>query len=153
MASWCESCGVQLHDGVTYEAHALTMMHQFRQTPAAASSAVVLPRSNAGYALMLRMGWREGEGLGVAGQGDVEPIATALKLNKKGLGREKLKRRVTHFPPEDDAVDTALRRARVSVCACLCQWHLERGSVSVSLHTCLRPCIPVCVHPCLPSCL
>lgn len=48
-----------------------------------------IPRSNIGFALLTKMGYKEGSSLGKSGQeGLKEPLGIAIKVDRKGLGRE-----------------------------------------------------------------
>ena len=68
------------------------------QPPAPSSS--LMTDSNLGYRLLRQSGWQEGQGLGSNAQGITQPVATTLKLNKKGLGFGQTPRpRITHFKP------------------------------------------------------
>ncbi|KAI8800926.1 hypothetical protein BJ742DRAFT_839465 [Cladochytrium replicatum] len=58
-------------------------------TPAA-SMDTHIPESNAGYKLMLKMGWVKGSGLGRLAQGRVDPIRIDLKIDTLGLGRSEM---------------------------------------------------------------
>jgi len=49
---------------------------------------VSLDESNKGFAMLSKMGFKKGMGLGKEGQGRLEPIPLDLKVGKKGLGRE-----------------------------------------------------------------
>jgi splicing factor 4 len=46
--------------------------------------------SNSGYQLLQKMGWKEGEGLGVNGSGEKEIITTKFKNDKIGIGADKV---------------------------------------------------------------
>ncbi|EFP11966.1 hypothetical protein CRE_31342 [Caenorhabditis remanei] len=50
-----------------------------------------LNSGNVGFKLLKSMGWSEGEGLGKEKQGHVEPVATEIKNNRQGLGKDKEK--------------------------------------------------------------
>ncbi|KAG8763872.1 hypothetical protein FRC11_010497 [Ceratobasidium sp. 423] len=43
--------------------------------------------TNKGFGMLAKMGWKEGEGLGVSGQGRTDPIPFLVKLDALGLGR------------------------------------------------------------------
>ncbi|RHY80906.1 hypothetical protein DYB37_013774 [Aphanomyces astaci] len=55
-----------------------------------------IPASNKGYKMLAGMGWKAGEGLGVDKQGRTEPVPTCYKRDRAGLGKKKLRLRVTH---------------------------------------------------------
>ncbi|KAG8881268.1 hypothetical protein FRB98_004454 [Tulasnella sp. 332] len=46
-----------------------------------------LAPSNVGFALLKKMGWQEGKGLGPAGEGRADPIPFAVKNDNTGLGK------------------------------------------------------------------
>lgn len=48
---------------------------------------------NKGFAMLQKMGYKSGEGLGKNKSGRVEPIPIAIKANKAGLGKEEHERR------------------------------------------------------------
>lgn len=54
-----------------------------------------IPASNKGYQIMVKGGWDRSNGLGPDGTGNLYPIRTIQKLDKKGLGLEKLKKQKT----------------------------------------------------------
>lgn len=62
------------------------------------SSRLSLPRSNIGYRMLERMGWREEEGgLGKDRGGGMEPVKTVVKRDMKGVGGgPRKKSKVTH---------------------------------------------------------
>lgn len=52
--------------------------------------------------MMVRFGWKPGEGLGPEGEGSKQPVATVLKRDQQGLGFGHLKEaKVTHFRAGD----------------------------------------------------
>ncbi|KAK2635150.1 hypothetical protein Ddye_029942 [Dipteronia dyeriana] len=57
-------------------------------------SSTAIDSSNIGFKLLKKHGWKEGTGLGICEQGRLEPIRTCLKNNKRGLGAEKVKKKV-----------------------------------------------------------
>eukprot|EP01133_Synstelium_polycarpum_P007972 gene7972-9366_t len=68
-----------------------------------------IPEDNQGYKMMLETGWTEEQGLGRENQGRLDPIATALKLDRKGLGNTPLPSRVTHRPQDIKSAKAAPR--------------------------------------------
>lgn len=44
--------------------------------------------TNKGFAMLAKMGYKEGEAIGKSSKGIVEPIAIQVKTNRAGLGRE-----------------------------------------------------------------
>ena len=52
-----------------------------------------------GMKMLQKMGWSQGEGLGKAGDGEVDPIKVSVKLDRKGL------------VSEEDAVSFAVEKA------------------------------------------
>ena len=68
-----------------------------------------LDNSNKGYALLSAMGWSEDSGgLGKSRQGEMVPVKTTLKMDKRGLGSVAGKRGITH--KHDDIEAAAGRR-------------------------------------------
>lgn len=47
-----------------------------------------ISEDNKGHALMRKMGWKQGEGLGKGNQGRTEPLAIQLRSGRQGLGRK-----------------------------------------------------------------
>eukprot|EP00306_Pavlova_sp_CCMP459_P009568 CAMPEP_0185181766 /NCGR_PEP_ID=MMETSP1140-20130426/853_1 /TAXON_ID=298111 /ORGANISM="Pavlova sp., Strain CCMP459" /LENGTH=371 /DNA_ID=CAMNT_0027747657 /DNA_START=136 /DNA_END=1252 /DNA_ORIENTATION=+ len=97
----CEVCHERVRGSRV--AHATSIAHQFAVNTKTIRkpTGIALPSGNVGFR-MLRdtMGWREGEGLGRHGQGEVQPVPTRLKRDRTGLhvmGRESsTPLRVTH---------------------------------------------------------
>eukprot|EP00252_Welwitschia_mirabilis_P005485 TRINITY_DN15968_c0_g1_i1.p1 TRINITY_DN15968_c0_g1~~TRINITY_DN15968_c0_g1_i1.p1 ORF type:complete len:150 (+),score=33.95 TRINITY_DN15968_c0_g1_i1:80-529(+) len=51
--------------------------------------------SNIGYQLLKKCGWKEGTGLGIAEQGILSPIETHVKNDKRGIGAERKRRKLS----------------------------------------------------------
>lgn len=49
-----------------------------------------IPSSNIGFKMLQQMGYKPGVALGKSGQGATEPITVDLKLNRTGLGRDRV---------------------------------------------------------------
>ncbi|KMT02544.1 hypothetical protein BVRB_9g202310 [Beta vulgaris subsp. vulgaris] len=56
-----------------------------------------LDSSNIGFQLLKKHGWKEGTGLGASQQGRLEPVETYFKKNKRGVGAEKVKKKILHL--------------------------------------------------------
>lgn len=83
---FCDLCHVPiLRD--TWVSHTRSICHQMKRWNGVHQyiNPYMKPSSQA-YHLMQSMGWKEGEGLGIQGQGRLEPIATRLKNNRLGIG-------------------------------------------------------------------
>ncbi|XP_061362769.1 uncharacterized protein LOC133306460 [Gastrolobium bilobum] len=65
-------------------------------------SATAINSSNIGFQLLRKQGWKEGCGLGISEQGRLEPVETYVKNNKRGLGADKVKKKVVK-PDHSDA--------------------------------------------------
>ncbi|KAJ1311630.1 hypothetical protein OPQ81_010106 [Rhizoctonia solani] len=50
--------------------------------------------TNKGFGMLAKMGWKEGEGLGISGQGRTDPIPFLVKLDALGLGRSSYDERI-----------------------------------------------------------
>ncbi|KAL2938986.1 G patch domain-containing protein 8 [Bienertia sinuspersici] len=70
--------------------------NQIHTPPSLSSStpASALDSSNIGFQLLKKHGWKEGTGLGSSEQGRLEPVETYVKKNKRGLGAEKVKKKI-----------------------------------------------------------
>ncbi|CAI8601700.1 unnamed protein product [Vicia faba] len=58
------------------------------------SSTTTINSSNIGFQLLKKQGWKEGTGLGISEQGRLEPVETHVKNNKRGLGADKVKKKI-----------------------------------------------------------
>ncbi|XP_022138875.1 G patch domain and ankyrin repeat-containing protein 1 homolog [Momordica charantia] len=66
----------------------------FESSSGGTVSATAIDSSNIGFQLLKKHGWREGTGLGVSEQGRLEPVQTSVKNNKRGLGADKVKKKL-----------------------------------------------------------
>lgn len=57
--------------------------------PYAKTVPLVLPRSNVGWKLLEKAGWKEGTGIGASKQGQLEPLQPDMRQGNVGLGYEK----------------------------------------------------------------
>jgi hypothetical protein len=79
--------------------HERSTLHTFNAQKSVSTRRIVLPESNRGVQLLARLGWRDDQGLGKDGQGQIQPAKSILKLDRTGLGHtQQLPARVTHFP-------------------------------------------------------
>jgi len=79
--------------------HERSTLHTFNAQKSASIRRIVLPESNRGVQLLARLGWKDDQGLGKNGQGQMQPTKSILKLDRTGLGHtQQLPARVTHFP-------------------------------------------------------
>ncbi|XP_057777781.1 uncharacterized protein LOC130996291 [Salvia miltiorrhiza] len=65
------------------------------------SASTPIDSSNIGFQLLKKQGWKEGTGLGASEQGRLEPIATIVKKNKRGLGAEKAYKEIKQSKDKD----------------------------------------------------
>lgn len=82
----CELCNISL-ENENWQHHIQSICHQFKRHDK--THVYVNPfmnPSSSAFKWMTSMGWKEGEGLGVEGQGRLEPIPTRLKNNRLGVG-------------------------------------------------------------------
>lgn len=77
-------------------------------------SSLSLDPSNKGFKLLTSMGWKEDEGgLGKRRQGNLTPVKTQIKNDKRGVGRgRKKEERVTHHPHEKISVKVQETKAQ-----------------------------------------
>ncbi|KAM8879244.1 G patch domain and ankyrin repeat-containing protein 1 [Spinachia spinachia] len=107
---WCAVCRSE-HSGDP-SSHVSSTLHQFSLRRAPPTPYYCLPPSSNSYKMMLRCGWKPGEGLGPEGEGPQQPVSTVLKRDQNGLGFGQVKRaKVTHFQPGD--CDAVRHRSRV----------------------------------------
>ncbi|KMZ74200.1 G-patch domain containing protein, expressed [Zostera marina] len=59
-------------------------------------SSSAIDSSNVGFKMLKKCGWREGTGLGISGQGRLEPVEAHVKNNKTGLGADKIQTKLKH---------------------------------------------------------
>lgn len=87
------------------ESNQYTSIYRKRLAEPLEVSQLSLDKSNKGFQILARMGWREKDGgLGKDRQGKLSPVKTILKRNKHGLGAARsVKARVTHT---QDQLDT-----------------------------------------------
>ena len=83
---YCALCTMDIPDGQWID-HSRSICHQYKQKQKVHVyvNPYMNPSSNA-FQLMTKMGWEEGKGLGIKGQGRLQPIATRLKQNHLGVG-------------------------------------------------------------------
>ena len=68
-------------------------LHRAFANPPANQTSLSLDKSNKGYAMLTSMGWsEESGGLGRSRQGEMLPVKTTLKMDKRGLGSSSRKR-------------------------------------------------------------
>ncbi|XP_037327102.2 G patch domain and ankyrin repeat-containing protein 1 [Pungitius pungitius] len=101
---WCAVCCSEYSGALS--SHVSSTLHQFSLRRAPPTPYYCLPPSSNSYKMMVRCGWKPGEGLGPEGEGPQQPVPTVLKRDQNGLGFGQVKRaKVTHFKPGDcDAV-------------------------------------------------
>eukprot|EP01134_Creolimax_fragrantissima_P008147 CFRG8147T1 len=87
---WCDLCGMTSSTGHQHStAHLLNQQHApFALHPLAHS---------VGYKLLRAQGWRDGEGLGVDGEGRKYPVAAVMKNDRRGIGGEHSKFKRTNL--------------------------------------------------------
>ncbi|DBA04362.1 TPA: hypothetical protein N0F65_002124 [Lagenidium giganteum] len=97
---FCAACNAYMDEAKVRD-HDVSTAHMLATTKAPTLRKVWLPETNRGYQLMMNMGWSEGAGLGPHSSGRVEPVQTVFKTDRTGIGMERHKPRVTHFPAHD----------------------------------------------------
>ena len=91
---WCAACQCHVANNsaarAAHDASTAHLLKAFEQVPqdSRLQRRVQLPDHNRGFQLLAKLGFNELEGgLGAQRQGRREPIATSLKLDRRGLGR------------------------------------------------------------------
>ncbi|XP_077494225.1 G patch domain and ankyrin repeat-containing protein 1 homolog isoform X1 [Amblyomma americanum] len=108
---FCSVCG-RPFSSAEMKAHETSIVHQFnlRLGRSPSSTHYEIPENNAGFQMLLGMGWNRDRGFGPREQGRKFPVKTVLKRDRSGLGVEPSAPRVTHFGPHDRAAIENLRR-------------------------------------------
>ncbi|KAL8138069.1 hypothetical protein V2J09_004070 [Rumex salicifolius] len=70
------------------------MAQDYGSNGSISSPSTVIQSSNIGFQLLKKNGWKEGTGLGASEQGRLEPVETCIKNNRRGLGAEKVKKKI-----------------------------------------------------------
>nr|XP_021202497.2 G patch domain and ankyrin repeat-containing protein 1 homolog [Bombyx mori] len=86
---FCETCRNEFQDKQEHMSSTIhnIMSSKHRKLPVN----YVIPSSNKGYQIMLKVGWDKESGLGPDGSGKKYPIKTVQKKDRKGLGLGKIK--------------------------------------------------------------
>ena len=97
---YCDSCQTTVTQ--RKDNHDASIVHRYnnQERPPNISS-YGIPESNRGFQMMLRSGWNPEGGLGSQRQGKMFPVKTVLKKDRSGIGLERGKAKVTHFPAHD----------------------------------------------------
>jgi hypothetical protein len=101
---FCDICNVST---VSKDAHLSSTVHNINLSKGKKiPSSYVIPSSNRGYQMMIKVGWDRESGLGPEGSGKKYPIKTVQKKDRKGLGHAK------KFEAEDknDSVNIKTRK-------------------------------------------
>ncbi|CAN0213441.1 unnamed protein product, partial [Discosporangium mesarthrocarpum] len=98
---YCQTCG-EVVASVSRSAHDTSTLHLFNRQYLPGRK-VQIHESNKGFQMLEGMGWSVDEGLGPQKQGCVNPLSTTFKQGRAGLGAERLRARVTHFPSHLDS--------------------------------------------------
>ncbi|XP_077531428.1 G patch domain and ankyrin repeat-containing protein 1 homolog isoform X1 [Haemaphysalis longicornis] len=108
---FCSVCDA-LVTAAQVKAHSTSIAHQFNlrlgKSPAATHYGI--PESNAGFQMLVGMGWNREKGVGSREEGRKFPVKTVLKRDRGGLGGESSVPRVTHFGPHDRSAVENLRK-------------------------------------------
>lgn len=96
------------------ESNQYTSIYRKRLAEPLEVSQLSLDKSNKGFQILARMGWREKDGgLGKDRQGKLSPVKTILKRNKHGLGAARsVKARVTHTQDQLNTKQNSKNRGR-----------------------------------------
>ncbi|KAI5751244.1 hypothetical protein M8J77_005725 [Diaphorina citri] len=95
--TYCPLCDMNVLDD-NYKTHLLSTVHQFyKQLKAMESNEdklvkpvdYAIPEENKGFQLLLKSGWTKQSGLGKDKSGIRAPIKTKMKIDRKGIGKQK----------------------------------------------------------------
>ncbi|CAG5132947.1 unnamed protein product [Candidula unifasciata] len=99
---FCQICKREV--SLSEKSHETSTVHLFNSGHKSKQPSYLLPETNKGFDMLLKMGWQVDKGLGPHGDGPKYPVKTVLKLDRKGLGIDncaKKKAKITHFNPND----------------------------------------------------
>ncbi|KAE9549829.1 hypothetical protein FO519_006963 [Halicephalobus sp. NKZ332] len=110
-SQFCDGCKQQFVD---ISAHHCSIVHIINSSQQPREGyAYGIPMSNIGYQMLKDTGWSESRGLGKEGVGRKYPLKTVLKRDRKGLGSEKQRGKITHFEAGDTtAIKTVKKEKR-----------------------------------------
>ncbi|KNC99213.1 uncharacterized protein SPPG_05469 [Spizellomyces punctatus DAOM BR117] len=91
---YCQTCNSPHSTPV--EIHSTSIPHLLSLSPGRSAPNYGLDATNKGFQMLQDQGWTYGTGLGVDEQGRQQPIATRLKRDRRGVGGETGRKRVTH---------------------------------------------------------
>ena len=74
-----------------------------------------IPAGNKGFAMLCKMGYDPGRGLGKTGEGRLEPVGVEIKLDRGGLGREAVLAEIDKRKKEMRAARVSAAGASVSI--------------------------------------
>jgi len=98
---FCELCNATLREAEV-AAHLRSIVHNFSQSRAAPQRPQFALQNTRGFRLLRDMCWNGESGLGPREDGPVAPIATTLRVDRRGVGvPAAFKARVTHFHGEE----------------------------------------------------
>lgn len=108
---FCSVCDTSV-SAASVKAHDTSIVHQFnlRRGKSPAATHYGIPESNAGFQMLVGMGWNREKGVGHREQGRKFPVKTVLKRDRGGLGAQSSVPRVTHFGPHDRSAVENLRK-------------------------------------------
>nr|XP_050048912.1 G patch domain and ankyrin repeat-containing protein 1 homolog isoform X1 [Dermacentor andersoni] len=106
----CRVCGSYFTSS-EMNTHETSIVHQFnlRRDSAPGVTHYGISEDNAGFQMLLGMGWNREKGFGLREQGRKFPVKTVFKRDRSGLGVEASTPRVTHFAPHDRAAVANVR--------------------------------------------
>ena len=99
---YCEDCDEILNSSIDPEEHVRSFTHIFMRNKEKPKKKYYLNESNKGYQILkYKLNWDENQGLGANNQGQLDPLKTRLKTDRKGLGAPSKGHplMVTHFKP------------------------------------------------------
>jgi hypothetical protein len=100
--AYCDICRFVVRESEVTN-HVRTIVHNFAQSVLSPSERLFVLEASKGYQLLRDIGWNGKSGLGATESGRLHPVATTLRVDRRGVGsaRGAFKPRITHFPGEE----------------------------------------------------
>ncbi|TPX66947.1 hypothetical protein SpCBS45565_g04127 [Spizellomyces sp. 'palustris'] len=110
---YCQTCNSP--HSTPLEIHQTSIPHLLSLSPGRSVPNYGLNATNKGFQMLQDQGWTYGNGLGVDEQGRQQPIATRLKRDRRGVGGETGRKKVTHTLQAEAHVQPVKKKHRKEV--------------------------------------